>query len=104
MAFGVAQRTHEIGLRMALGADKKQVLGLVLREGFLLSLAGLALGLLGATLLGRAMQSTLYGVGSVDFGAFTAVAFVLLASALIACFIPARRAAKVDPMLALRYE
>jgi len=104
MAFGVAQRTHEIGLRMALGADKKQVLRLVLREGFLLSLAGLTLGLLGALLLGRAMQSTLYGVGSIDFGAFISVALVLLASALVASFIPARRAAKVDPMVALRYE
>jgi putative ABC transport system permease protein len=104
MAFGVAQRTHEIGLRIALGADKNQVLGLVLREGFLLSLGGLGVGLVGALLLGRAMQSTLYGVGAIDFGAFVTVAFVLLASALIACFIPARRAAKVDPMVALRYE
>jgi putative ABC transport system permease protein len=104
MAFGVAQRTHEIGLRMALGANKNQVVKLVLREGFLLSLAGLSLGLLCAVLLGRAMQSTLYGVGSIDLGAFITVAFVLLTSALVACFIPARRAAAVDPMVALRYE
>jgi putative ABC transport system permease protein len=104
MAFGVTQRTHEIGLRMALGADKQQVLGLVLREGFLLALGGLGLGLIGAVLLSRAMQSTLYGVGTVDLGAFTVVALILLASALIACYIPARRATKVDPMVALRYE
>jgi len=104
MAFGVTQRTHEIGLRMALGADQQQVLGLVLREGFLLALGGLGLGLIGAVLLSRAMQSTLYGVGTVDLGAFTVVALILLASALIACYIPARRATKVDPMVALRYE
>jgi putative ABC transport system permease protein len=104
MAFGVAQRTHEIGLRMALGADKQQVLGLVLREGFSLALGGLGLGLLGAMILGRAMQSTLYGVGTVDVGPFAVVAVVLLAAALLACYIPARRAARVDPMVALRYE
>jgi predicted permease len=104
MAFGVAQRTHEIGLRMALGADKQQVLGLVLREGFFLALSGLGLGLVGAIILGRAMQSTLYGVGTVDIGPFAAVAVVLLGAAMLACYIPARRAAKVDPMVALRYE
>jgi len=104
MAFGVAQRTHEIGLRMALGAGKEQVLGLILREGLLLTLAGLGFGLFGAYLLGRAMQSTLYGVSAIDFGAFSAVAAVLLASALAACYVPARRAANVDPMVALRYE
>jgi putative ABC transport system permease protein len=104
MAFGVAQRTHEIGLRMALGAGKEQVLGLILREGLLLALAGLGFGLGGAYLLGRAMQSTLYGVGTIDFGAFAAVALVLLASALLACYVPAWRASRIDPMVALRYE
>ncbi|HZZ17274.1 MAG TPA: ABC transporter permease, partial [Candidatus Sulfotelmatobacter sp.] len=104
MAFGVAQRTHEIGLRMALGADKRQVLGLVLREGFSLALGGLGLGLVGAMILGRAMQTTLYGVGTVDMGPFAVVAVVLLAAALLACYVPARRAARVDPMVALRYE
>ena len=104
MAFGVAQRTHEIGLRMALGAGKQQVLGLILREGFLLAMAGLGFGLVGAYFLGRAMQSTLYGVGTIDLGAFGAVAMVLLASALLACYVPARRAARIDPMVALRYE
>jgi putative ABC transport system permease protein len=104
MALGVAQRTHEIGLRIALGARKKQVLGLILREGLLLAGAGLGFGLLGAYFLGRAMQSTLYGVGAIDLGAFGAVAMVLLASALLACYVPARRATRIDPMVALRYE
>lgn len=104
MAFGVAQRTHEIGLRMALGAGKGEVLKLILREAFLLALVGLGVGLIGAVLLGRAMQSTLYGVATIDVSAFSMVAVVLLASALVASYIPARRAAKVDPMVALRYE
>jgi putative ABC transport system permease protein len=104
MAFGVAQRTHEIGLRMALGAGKEQVLGLILREVLLLAFAGLGFGLGGSYLLGRAMQSTLYGVGTIDFGAFAAVALVLLASALLACYVPAWRASRIDPMVALRYE
>ena len=104
MAFGVAQRTHEIGLRIALGARKEQVLGLILREGLLLASAGLGFGLLGAYVLGRAMQSTLYGVGAIDFGAFAVVAVILLASALLACYVPARRATRIDPMVALRYD
>jgi putative ABC transport system permease protein len=104
MAFGVAQRTHEIGLRMALGAGKAQVLALILREGLVLALGGLGLGFLGACFVGHAMQSTLYGVGTLDLVAFSAVAFILLISALAACYVPARRAARIDPMVALRYE
>ena len=104
MAFAVAQRTHEFGIRMALGAAGGQILRLVLREGAILALLGLGLGLGGAYMVGRAMQSSLYGVGALDFGAFSAVAFVLLAAALLACYVPARRASRVDPMVALRDE
>ncbi len=104
MAFAVAQRTQEFGVRMALGAGSAQVLKLVLREGLVLAFIGIGLGLGGAYLVGRAMQSTLYGVGAMDLVAFSAVAFVLLAAALLACYFPARRASRVDPMVALRYE
>ena len=104
MAFAVAQRTREIGLRIALGAGRDQVLKLILREASVLTMAGLALGLIGASLVGRTMKSTLYGVGTIDLGVFGAVSFVLLAAALLASYLPARRAAKVDPMVALRYE
>jgi predicted permease len=104
MAFGVAERTHEFGIRQALGADGGQILSMVLREGAILALLGLGLGLGGAYLVGRAMQSTLYGVSALDVGAFSAVAVVLLAAALLACYFPARRASRVDPMVALRDE
>ena len=104
MAFAVAQRTHEFGIRLALGAGGGQILKMVLREGVALALAGLGLGLGGAYLVGRAMQTTLYGVSALDAGALGAVAAVLLLAALLACYVPARRAAKVDPMVALRYE
>ena len=104
MAFTVAQRTHEIGLRMALGADQRQVLQIILKEGLVLAAVGLAIGLAGACVVGRTMRSVLYGVGSIDLTAFTTVAVVLLIAALLACYVPARRAAKVDPMVALRYE
>jgi len=104
MAYMVSQRTHEIGLRIALGANREQVLKLVLKEGIVLALIGLALGLAGACLVGRAMHSTLYGVGTVDFAAFSVVSITLVASALLACYFPAQRATKVDPMVALRYE
>jgi putative ABC transport system permease protein len=104
MAFLVEQRTHEIGLRMALGAGRGHVLRLVVGEGMALAAAGLALGLVGAWLVGRAMQSMLYGVTAIDYGAFSVVGAVLLGTALAACWVPARRAAWVDPMAALRQE
>jgi len=102
MAFLVAQRTHEIGLRIALGAGRLDVLRMVLGEGVRLSAMGLALGLAGAWLVGRGMQNMLYGVPALDYTAFGVVAAVLLGSALLACCIPAQRAVSVDPMVALR--
>lgn len=102
MSFSVAQQTHEIGLRMALGAGPGQVLFLVLREGMLLALTGLAVGLGGTFFVGRTMQSFLYGVTGVDPLAVGGVAVLLLGAAVLACYIPARRATRVDPMTALR--
>jgi len=104
MAFVVLQRTREIGLRVALGAARHEILNLILREAVLLTTVGLALGLIGACLVGRAMKSMLYQVSVIDIGVFSAVSIVLLVSALLASYIPARRAARVDPMVALRYE
>ena len=104
IAFLVEQRTHEIGLGMALGAGRVAVLKLVVSEGMVLALAGLVLGLLGAWLVGRAMQSMLYGVTAFDYRVFGAVGAVLLGSALLASYVPAHRAATVDPMLALRQD
>ena len=104
MAFAVAQRTHEIGLRMALGASRGRVLGLVLREGMTLAATGLAVGLVGAWFVGRAMKTVLYGTGVIDSASLAVVAAVLLVSALLACWFPARRATAVDPMTALRQQ
>jgi predicted permease len=104
MAFAVAERTREIGLRVALGAGRSQVLKLILKEGVVLALIGSGVGLVGALFIGRAIRSTLYGVGTVDLTAFAGVSIILLASALLACYLPAQRATKVDPMVALRYE
>jgi putative ABC transport system permease protein len=104
MAFAVAQRRHEIGLRMALGAQPGEVLQLILASGMKLALLGIGAGLVGVYALGRLMRSTLYGIQTVDIASFAAVSFFLLAAALISSYIPARRAAKVDPMVALRYE
>ncbi len=104
MAFAVGERGHEIGVRIALGASRERILSMVLREGLALAGIGLVLGLVGAYFVGRAMHSTLYGVGSIDASAFSAVGAILLASALVACYFPARRAAAVEPMKALRIE
>ncbi len=104
MAFAVGQRLHEIGVRMALGASRGRIVRMILREGALLACAGLLLGLVGAYFVGRAMRSTLYGVGTIDFGAFAAVGVVLMLAAMVACYFPARRAAAIEPMRALRIE
>jgi putative ABC transport system permease protein len=104
MAFSVAQRSHEIALRMALGATANRVLGLVLGEGALLACIGSGLGLIGGYLVGRAMQGALFGVGALDFSAFTMVGLVLLTTALLASYLPGRRAALVEPMQMLRRE
>jgi putative ABC transport system permease protein len=104
MSFVVAQRTHELGLRMALGASPRDVQFLVLREGILLALSGLVLGLGGTYFVGRTMKSLLYEITAIDPAALTAVGAVLVLTAILASYLPARRAMRVDPMVALRYE
>lgn len=104
MAFAVAQRTHEFGVCMALGAQRSRVINQVLKEGTILAICGTVIGLGGAYLVGRAMQSTLYGVQALDIRAFGAVSFLLLLAALLACLYPAWRASRVEPLEALRYE
>jgi putative ABC transport system permease protein len=102
MAFTVAQREQEIGLRMALGASRGNVIKLILKEAMALAFVGLGIGLIGAYFVGRAMHNTLYGVGSLDYGAIAGVALVLVCASLVASWLPARRAASVEPMKALR--
>ena len=104
MSFVVAQRTHEIGLRLALGAEAGRVLRELLREGMMTALAGTLCGSVGAYFVSRAMQSLLVGVTARDPTIFAIVALTLLGTAMLACFVPARRAAAVDPMIALRQD
>jgi len=104
VAYSVAQRTHEIGVRMALGAQKRDVFSLILRQGMLLVVAGVALGLAGAMALTRLISQLLFDVSALDAATFVSTSLLLAAVALFACYLPARRAARVDPMVALHYE
>ena len=104
MAYAVDQRTREIGIRMALGADGWRVLRLVIRQAIWMIVAGLALGLAGAMALTRFISSELWEVQSMDPAAFVGVSLLLIAVALLACLVPTRRAVQVDPTIALRYE
>ena len=104
IAFSVTQRTREIGIRMALGAQREEVRQFILWQGLKLALAGTAAGLMGAIAAGRLMASLLIGVGAVDPLILVGMALMLMAVALLACWMPARRAARVDPIIALRAE
>jgi putative ABC transport system permease protein len=102
MAYSVGRRTHEIGVRMALGAEDGQILGMVLRKGLSLMVAGVVIGLVGSLGATRWLASELWGVSAGDPLTLAVVAVVLMGCGLAACVVPARRAAKVDPMSALR--
>jgi putative ABC transport system permease protein len=104
MAQVVARRTQEIGLRMALGASPQTVVSMVLRQGVLLAAAGTALGVLGALVVARVLNSLLFGVGAADPISYASAAIVMALAVFVACGLPAWRAARVDPMVALRNE
>jgi ABC-type antimicrobial peptide transport system permease subunit len=104
IAYSVSQRAHEIGIRMALGARRKDILWQIVSEGGRLVLIGVAIGLAGSLVLGRLIASLLYGVSSADPVVLASVAALWMFVAITACYVPARRAMRVDPMVALRYE
>jgi len=104
VSYSVSQRTREFGIRMAFGAEVRTVLGMVLKEGLLLVIAGVTVGLLGAWALSRYLTSILYAVRATDLVTYVLAALLMIVVALVACLVPARRATKVDPMVALRYE
>jgi putative ABC transport system permease protein len=104
MAYSVSRRTREIGVRVALGARSRDVLTMILNQGMRTIMVGVVIGLAGSLALTRTLSSLLFGVTATDPLTFLAVIALLIASALLACYIPARRATKVDPMVALRYE
>jgi putative ABC transport system permease protein len=104
ISYLVNERTHEIGIRLALGATRTNILGMILRQGLELAIAGAVVGLVGALIVSHLMAGLLYGVRPTDPVTFVGVAILLIGIALLACYLPARRAMRVDPMIALRYE